>query len=1070
MAKIRVYQVAQELGITSKEFIQRAQALGYSHIQSHANTLEPSEASELRKHIKLGHGAKKPKRPTILRRRATRSSGSSLEGTNEEYQVTITRLSEGNEKVIESKKIELSLAALPTEDDAPAIETVEATENASTRENSPEVVEASESVATQESAQEVSQEPVLAVTQEPAQKAAEEVEVKSESKEQAEIVSSKPAKTADKIKPKQEKLSASSKSQESKPAGAKQSSKDSMAKKGSDSALAQPQVQATKKEVTLSSNKQESPSTQANSATSTHPAEKKAASEATTASKTTAKAVSASQAKTAEALPTQPVKEKVEETPAQAPKSKKTAGSVEEKPKNSIAPTPQKKSPKKPRTSSDFQRAKVIYRPSAKSTHARVIAPPPPSGITPGEYKLRRSNNESFDPRSQNRPPSQNDPNGKKTYRKPDKKAGIQRYDDKGKAKRKTTGTGAGAGAGASELQRPNRRSRRPSKHDRRHQRGRRRKNKNALPSTKPRAEHKRVVKVDEAISVAELSHSMGIKGTEIIRFLLNQGKMTTINQSLSVEEAKEIAQNFGYEVQNISFEETEFIQSENKKEEEDPSTQKSRPPVVTVMGHVDHGKTSLLDAIRQTKVADGEAGGITQHIGASVVNQEGRGNIVFLDTPGHEAFTAMRLRGARSTDIVILVVAADDGVMPQTIEAISHAKASGAPIIVAINKCDKAGADPQKVRYELMNYELVPEELGGDVQMVDVSAHTRQGIDDLLDGVLLQAEIMELAANPEAKAGGVVIEARQEKGRGPVATVLVQEGTLKVGDAVVVGSFHGKIRAMFDHQNNPTEQATPSIPVRILGLSGLPDPGEAFHVATSDRDAKKVAEHRGKQDITSGSRLESDPWDSMKRKELGIILKTDVHGSLEALKDSLKKMAHDEVEVVIRHSMVGGITENDVNLAISADAVVIGFQVRADGKASRLAESEGVSIRTYRVIYELLDDIKAMMQKQLAPTLQEKPMGQIEIRKVFTIPKAGKIAGCYVLDGKVSRNALMRLFRENIQIYEGKVASLRRFKQDAKEVAAGYECGLQIEGYQDLREGDIIEAYEIEEIETKME
>jgi translation initiation factor IF-2 len=548
---------------------------------------------------------------------------------------------------------------------------------------------------------------------------------------------------------------------------------------------------------------------------------------------------------------------------------------------------------------------------------------------------------------------------------------------------------------------------------------------------------------------------------------------MATINQALTVEEATALAKQFGYEVQDVGFKEADVIPSVQT-EEDAPDSLVTRPPVVTVMGHVDHGKTSLLDAIRETRVTASEAGGITQHIGAYEVKTKAGGHIVFLDTPGHEAFTSMRSRGAQATDIVILVVAADDGIMPQTVEAISHSKAAGVPIIVAVNKIDKQGADPQRVRYDLLQHDLISEELGGDVQMVNVSAHTKEGIPDLLEQVALLAEIMELQANPDKAASGVVIESHIKKGRGPVATILVSEGTLKSGDTIVAGMHFGRIRAMFNDHNKEVKVAGPSIPVEVIGLSGTPEPGERFDAVADDRDAKQIIEHRRLQkqrdEEAKSAGVRGWSFGVNEQKELNIILKADTQGTLEALKQSLGQLKHDEIKLNIPLAAVGGITESDVNLASTTNAVIFGFHVRAGNIAQRAAESEGVEIRVYRVIYELLDTAKQMMEEQLTPVYNEKPIGQAEIRKTFNIPKAGRIAGCYVTDGKVTRGALIRLYREDVQIYEGRVATLRRFKDDVKEVATGFECGIQIEGYQDIRPNDIIEAYEIEEIAQKLE
>jgi translation initiation factor IF-2 len=501
------------------------------------------------------------------------------------------------------------------------------------------------------------------------------------------------------------------------------------------------------------------------------------------------------------------------------------------------------------------------------------------------------------------------------------------------------------------------------------------------------------------------------------------------------------------------------------------------RAPVVTIMGHVDHGKTSLLDAIRKANVAAGEAGGITQHIGAYKVHSD-RGDVVFLDTPGHAAFTAMRARGAQMTDIVVLVVAADDGPMPQTIEAIKHAKEAKVPILVAINKIDKPGANPDAIRNKLSEYQLVSEEWGGDTIFVNVSAKTKQGIDKLLEMLALQAEVLELKANPKRAAKGHVVEARLDRSRGPISTLLVEEGTVRLGDLVVAGEMSGKIRAMLNDKGQNISEAGPSTPVELLGLDGVPDAGELFNVVTDEKAVKTLTEHRRetrkKKETTGTARvsLENilDKIKSGEAREVKIVLKADVQGSAEAVSNALTMLTTPEVAVNVISSGVGGITESDVTLAKASAAVIIGFNVRPAGKSAQLAEQEGVEIKLYQVIYEAIDDVKKAMVGMLAPVLREKITGRVDVRQVFNIPKAGTIAGSFVTEGKVSRKSQVRLIRDSVVIYTGKVGSLRRFKDDASEVAAGYECGVSIEGYSDLREGDVIEAFEIESIAATLE
>ncbi|SNX29345.1 bacterial translation initiation factor 2 (bIF-2) [Polynucleobacter meluiroseus] len=577
-------------------------------------------------------------------------------------------------------------------------------------------------------------------------------------------------------------------------------------------------------------------------------------------------------------------------------------------------------------------------------------------------------------------------------------------------------------------------------------------------------------VNVPETITVAELAHAMAVKSAEVIKLLMGMGQMVTINQILDQDTAMIIVEEMGHKAHAAKLEDPDLdLGSAGHDAELLP-----RPPVVTVMGHVDHGKTSLLDKIRAAKVATGEAGGITQHIGAYHVETP-RGMITFLDTPGHEAFTAMRARGAKATDIVILVVAADDGVMPQTKEAIHHALAAGVPIVVAINKIDKPEANPDRVKTELVAEQVVPEEYGGDVPFIPVSAKTGEGIDALLENVLLQAEILELRAATEAPAQGLVIEARLDKGRGPVATVLVQSGTLKRGDMLLAGSSYGRVRAMLDENGKPCNEAGPSIPVEIQGLSEVPAAGESVQVVPDERKAREIALFRqGKfrdvklakqQAFKLETMMENMEEGAIEAKLLPLIIKADVQGSQEALSQSLQKLSTPEVKVQIVHAGVGGITETDVNLAVASKAVIIGFNARADGAARKLAENNGVDIRYHNIIYDAVDEVKAALSGMLTPDKKEEITGMVEIRQVFLVSKVGAIAGCLVLDGVVKRTSSVRLLRENVVIWSGELDSLKRFKDDAKEVRAGVECGLSLKGYNDIKEGDQLEAYEVTEV-----
>jgi translation initiation factor IF-2 len=599
-------------------------------------------------------------------------------------------------------------------------------------------------------------------------------------------------------------------------------------------------------------------------------------------------------------------------------------------------------------------------------------------------------------------------------------------------------------------------------------------KKKRALPGkeqrkteiTIPRAS-KRVIKISEVITVGDLAREMGVKAGEVIKKLMALGMMATINQVLDADTATLIASEFDHQVENVAFDAESVLEVEHQVEEQETALV-PRSPVVTIMGHVDHGKTSLLDSIRSTHVTDQEHGGITQHIGAYHVQVDGR-SVTFLDTPGHEAFTAMRARGAKVTDIVVLVVAADDGVMPQTVEAINHARAAEVPIIVAVNKIDKPDANLERVKRGLSEYGLVSEDWGGDTVFAPVSAKTQEGIPHLLEMLLLQSDILELRANPEKLARGTIVEAKLDRGRGPVATVLVQEGTLRVGDAFVCGVFHGKVRAMIDDRGRKVEEAPPSSPVEILGLQGVPQAGDSFVAVADEAKARQVAEYRqSKQretELVKSSKVSLEElYDQIKAgdmKELRVVLKADVHGSVEALTEALSRLSTEEVKLRVLHGSVGGITESDILLAAASNAIVIGFNVRPESKGAALAAKEGVDVRLYTIIYEAVADVRAAMEGMLEPTYREQTQGRLEIRQIFNIQGVGTIAGCYVTEGKIQRGNLIRLLRDQVVIHEGKLASLKRFKDDVREVAAGYECGLSIEAFQDIKQGDTVEAYE---------
>ena len=598
--------------------------------------------------------------------------------------------------------------------------------------------------------------------------------------------------------------------------------------------------------------------------------------------------------------------------------------------------------------------------------------------------------------------------------------------------------------------------------------------NKNHQPAPKKQEPVEPVIKtikLPEVLTVGELASKIKVPVAQLIKKMFMAGKMFNVNSDLPFDEAADIALEYNFIAEDE--EKVDVIEELLREEEEDEADMTSRPPVVCVMGHVDHGKTSLLDAIRNSDVTAGEAGGITQHIGASVVSINGQ-KITFLDTPGHEAFTAMRMRGAQSTDIAILVVAADDGVMPQTVEAINQAKAAGIEIIVAINKIDKESANIDRVKQELMEYELVPEDWGGSTIFCPVSAHTKEGIDNLLEMIILTAEILELKANKNRKARGIVIEAQLDKGRGSVATILVQMGTLHVGDCLAIGDVHGKVRAMFDDKGRKVKEATPSMPVEVLGLNGVPNSGEIVIATENEKEARTISEafiNRGKEKLIADTKQRMSLDDLYNRiqegnvKDLNLIIKADVQGSVEAVKQSLLKLSNEEVAVKCIHSGVGAINESDVILASASNAIIIGFNIRPDNQAKEVAEREKVDIRLYRVIYNAIEDIESAMKGMLDPIFEEKVIGHAEVRQTYKASGVGTIAGSYVLDGTIQRNCKVRISREGEQIFEGELASLKRFKDDVKEVKTGFECGLVMDGFNDIKEGDIIEAYIMVEV-----
>jgi len=596
---------------------------------------------------------------------------------------------------------------------------------------------------------------------------------------------------------------------------------------------------------------------------------------------------------------------------------------------------------------------------------------------------------------------------------------------------------------------------------------------KQAQGFTKPTEKMTREVVIPDVITIQELSNRMAERAVDIIKMLMKQGQMHTINDLIDADTAQIIAEEMGHKVKRVSA--TDVVDSlETGADAEE--TLVSRPPVVTIMGHVDHGKTSLLDAIRKTNVVSGEAGGITQHIGAYQV-KTANGLVTFIDTPGHEAFTSMRARGAKATDVAILVVAADDGVMPQTIESINHAKAAGVPIIVAINKVDKQSANPTRVRTDLLQHEIVVEQMGGDTMDVEVSAMKGTGLDKLLDSILLQAEVLNLRANPNREASGLVVEAQLDKGRGPVATVLVQRGTLKLGDIFVAGTAWGRVRALQDDKGQQVKDAPPSFPVEVLGLNSAPEAGDRFDVVPNEARAREITEFReGEKRSKRGSSAARSSLEQMMsqigqsgRKEFPILVKADVQGSAEAIVQALEKLGNDEIKARVVHYAVGGVTESDISLATASGAVVLGFNVRANAQARDAAQQQGIEIRYYNIIYDLVDDIKAAMGGKLAPEIRETFLGNAKILEVFNITKVGKVSGCMVTEGTVQRGAKVRLIRDNVVVHEGTLSTLKRFKDEVKEVQTGQECGMAFEGYQDMRAGDVIECFRVEKVQRTL-
>ncbi|MEW6723694.1 MAG: translation initiation factor IF-2 [Bacillota bacterium] len=751
-------------------------------------------------------------------------------------------------------------------------------------------------------------------------------------------------------------------------------------------------------------------------------------------------------------------------------RSRKAQEQEKEKEKEKDSPAPRvKRAPevRPERAAAPTDRPAPVSRPDGPGRPVAAIPGANPTGESRGRRETRAEHPAQRAPRPQERRPAQGRPPARGERRAsvshtPDESTPVpeRRNWDKNQDRR-----------GRQRGRRDDREPGIPARGKNRGGRDRRQR-REERPGTLPPKEKKTII-LRGPISVKDLADQMAIKASELLRKLIALGIMVNVNQAIDVETATIVCGELGYPVDDKATAEEELITDPELQDENEPAELlEERPAVVTVMGHVDHGKTSLLDAIRETKVTATEAGGITQHIGAYTVDWHGR-KIVFLDTPGHEAFTAMRARGAQVTDIAILVVAADDGVMPQTVEAINHAKAANVPIIVAINKIDKPGADPQRVKTELTKHNLVAEDWGGDTICVNVSALAKTGIEDLLEMILLVADMQELRANPNKPARGTVVEAKLDKGRGPVATILVQTGTLRIGDAVVCGLTYGRVRAMLDDRGRRVKKAGPSTPVEVVGLSDIPAAGDLLFAVEDDKKAREIAGKRQarqrEQEIGGQAKMSLDDlFSQMKQgevKDLKLVVKADVQGSVEAVKGSLEKLEVPEVRVSVIHEGVGAINESDVMLASASDAIIIGFNVRPDSNARQAAEREKVDVRTYSIIYDAIDDIMAAVSGLRAPTYREVTVGRIEIRETFKVPKVGTIAGCFVLEGKVNRGAKVRLVRDGIVVYEGAIDSLKRFKDDVREVSAGYECGIGLERYNDIKIGDIIEVYAMEEV-----
>jgi translation initiation factor IF-2 len=764
-----------------------------------------------------------------------------------------------------------------------------------------------------------------------------------------------------------------------------------------------------------------------------------------------------------------PEKEEKVEKPEKAAAPEKPAEPKTEEPPAAAAPPAAEKATAKPepppKKEPDLSRqAQIIRRPEPSE---RREAPRPPAAVTPQTQIRKPSSPAPVPPRGQAAPPAGADARGAAAGADKKGKKAVEVVMDSVAAKKKTMIKQVIDKKDKRVRLREVEEEESPRwKGDRKSAVAKMKK----TEITTPKA-IKRRIRISEAIRVGELAKQMGVRASDVINKLLGLGMMVTINQSIDVDAATLIAAEFGYQVEAVTAEYDELLQ----RVEAEPRNLKPRAPVVTVMGHVDHGKTSLLDAIRQTNVIEGEAGGITQAIGAYHVHVKDR-DIVFLDTPGHEAFTAMRARGAKVTDIVVLVVAADDGVMEQTVEAINHSRSAGVPIIVAVNKIDKPNATPDRIKQELAQHNLTPEDWGGDSLFADISAKKKVGIENLLELILLQADVLELKADPDRPARGIIIEAKLDKGRGPVATVLIQEGTLREGDAFSAKTEYGRVRAMINDQGQRVKEAGPAMPVEVIGFSSVPQAGSEFIGVEDEKKAKNISEYwvrkEREKELAASSKVTLEQlYQRIKEgaKDLNVILKADVQGSLEALTEALNKLSTDEIKLKLIHSSTGAITETDVMLASASDAIILGFKVRPDARVVEIAEKEGVEIKLYDVIYNAINDVRAAMEGLLEPEFKEVVQGRAEVRETFRIIKVGTVAGCYVTDGKIPRSASVKLVRDGVVLYDGKIASLKRFKDDAKEVSAGQECGLGIEGYNDIRTGDVIEAYITEQIERKL-